>query len=72
VGLVGSFVSLYYYLLVLKAIFVDEPAIAVSEPSTLAGSSFLQRGTVAVLAAAVIFLGVIPNGLASRILVAIP
>src|SRR5439155_1247862 len=27
-GLVGSFVSLYYYLLVLKAIFVDEPSIA--------------------------------------------
>src|SRR5205809_3560835 len=31
-ALVGSFVSLYYYLLVLKAIFVDAPSLAAAEP----------------------------------------
>src|SRR5215470_12142458 len=31
-GLVGSFVSLYYYLLVLKAIFVDARSIGIVEP----------------------------------------
>jgi hypothetical protein len=35
-------------------------------------SDFLQRTTVAALAAAVVFLGVMPNVLASRILAAIP
>jgi hypothetical protein len=35
-------------------------------------SDFLQRATVAVLAAAVVFLGVMPNVLTSRILAAIP
>lgn len=70
-GLIGSFVSLYYYLLVLKAIFVDAPTV-VLEPTEETGSKFLNRATVAVLAAAVIFLGVMPNGLASRILAAIP
>src|SRR5881398_4042650 len=30
-GLIGSFVSLYYYLLVLKAIFVDEPSVAAAQ-----------------------------------------
>jgi len=35
-------------------------------------SDFLQRATVAVLAAAVVSLGVMPNVLTSRILAAIP
>jgi len=35
-------------------------------------SDSLQRATVTVLAAAVVFLGVMPNILASRILAAIP
>jgi hypothetical protein len=35
-------------------------------------SDFLQQTTVAVLAAAVLFLGLMPNVLASRILAAIP
>jgi NADH-quinone oxidoreductase subunit N len=70
-GLVGSFVSLYYYLLVLKAIFVDAPSLAV-EPIGRMRPDFLQQATVAVLAAAVVLLGVMPNVLASRILAAIP
>jgi NADH-quinone oxidoreductase subunit N len=71
-GLVGSFVSLYYYLLVLKAIFVDASLLAAVAPMEHIRSDFLQRATVAVLAAAVLFLGVMPNVLASRILAAIP
>jgi NADH-quinone oxidoreductase subunit N len=71
-GLVGSFVSLYYYLLVLKAIFVDASSLAAAAPMEHMRSDFLQQTTVAVLAAAVLFLGVIPNVLASRILAAIP
>jgi NADH-quinone oxidoreductase subunit N len=71
-GLVGSFVSLYYYLLVLKAIFVDASSLAAAASMEHMRSDFLQQTTVAVLAAAVLFLGVMPNVLASRILAAIP
>jgi len=71
-GLVGSFVSLYYYLLVLKAIFVDARSLVAAPPGDHIPSDFLQRATVAVLAAAVLFLGVLPNVLAARILAAIP
>ena len=70
-GLVGSFVSLYYYLLVLKAIFVDAPSLG-AEPMDRIPSDFLQRATVTLLAAPVVLLGVMPNVLASRILAAIP
>ena len=71
-GLIGSFVSLYYYLLVLKAIFVDAPSLATAQPMDRISSDFLQRATVAVLAAAVVSLGLMPNVLASHILGAIP
>ena len=71
-GLGGSFVSLYYYLLVLRAIFVDALSLEAVEPIEHMRSDFLQRATVAVLAAAVVFLGVIPNVLTSRILASIP
>jgi len=71
-ALVGSFVSLYYYLLVLKAIFVDTPSLAVAEPMERMRFDSLQGATVTLLAAAVVLLGVMPNILASRILAAIP
>src|SRR5262249_26298862 len=67
-GLVGSFVSLYYYLLVLKAIFVDESSISAARSLDRMPPNFLQQATVVVLAAAVVLLGVMPNVLASRIL----
>jgi NADH-quinone oxidoreductase subunit N len=70
-GLVGSFVSLYYYLLVLKAIFVDAPSLAAQAMDRIP-TDFLQRATVTLLAAPVVLLGVMPNVLASRILAAIP
>lgn len=69
-GLVGSFVSLYYYLLVLKAIFVEEPSMALLHDRT--SSDIVQKGTVGALAAAVVLLGVMPNILASQIFAAIP
>src|SRR6516164_7479166 len=71
-GLVGSFVSLYYYLLVLKAIFVDASSLGVAEPMEHMRSASLQGATVTLLAAAVVLLGLMPNVLASRILAAIP
>jgi NADH-quinone oxidoreductase subunit N len=65
-GLVGSLVSLYYYLLVLKTIFVDG-----QELTKRARADFLPRAMVSVLAAAVVLLGVMPNILASRIVAAV-
>src|SRR5213592_4521905 len=52
-ALVGSFVSLYYYLLVLKAIFVDAPSLAAQSMDRMP-SDFLQRATVTLLAAPVV------------------
>ena len=73
-GLVGSFVSLYYYLLVLKAIFVDETSTAAAPSLDRIGifSDIVQQATVSLLAAAVVLLGVMPNVLASQILAATP
>ena len=52
-ALFGSFVSLYYYLIVLKAIFVDQPSLRSFIDRSLVTRS-LQRITVSVLAAAII------------------
>ncbi|MFL6529849.1 MAG: NADH-quinone oxidoreductase subunit N [Chthoniobacterales bacterium] len=65
-ALFGSLVSLYYYLLVLKAVFSDE-----SSATRSIESDWLQRGTITVLALAVLVLGVIPQPLVSRILAAL-
>ena len=70
-ALFGSFVSLYYYLIVLKAIFVDELSPA-SPLSSDHQSDVVQRVTVAALAAAILLLGVMPDLLAARILAAVP
>jgi NADH-quinone oxidoreductase subunit N len=72
IALLGSFISLYYYLLVLKAIFVDEPALPPARPFDSISSNFVQRTAVALLAAAVLLLGVTPDLLAARILAAVP
>src|SRR5467141_2959894 len=55
IALFGSFVSLYYYLIVLKVIFVDQPSSSTSQPlnfSTPGG--FVKLVTIIVLAAAVL------------------
>ncbi|HEY5991548.1 MAG TPA: NADH-quinone oxidoreductase subunit N [Candidatus Udaeobacter sp.] len=71
-ALLGSFISLYYYLLVLKAIFVNEPSLPAPQPFDRLTPDLVQRAAVAVLAAAVLFLGVMPDVLAARILAALP
>jgi NADH-quinone oxidoreductase subunit N len=74
IALLGSFVSLYYYLIVLRAIFVDQPAGSGSrpEPHLPVGLGRVQlwmnSAIVALLAAAVLFLGLLPQTLAARII----
>jgi NADH-quinone oxidoreductase subunit N len=69
-ALFGSFVSLYYYLSVLKVIFVDRPSETRSlSPVTL---HFVARATIAVLAASVVLLGVLPQPLAALISKSVP
>jgi len=72
VALLGSFISLYYYLMVLKAIFVDEPALPVARHVDRMPSDLIPRTAVAVLAATVLLLGMIPEILATPILAAVP
>ena len=67
-ALFGSLISLYYYLIVLKVIFVDE-ASANGSPINL---DFLQRVSLSVLGAIVLFVGVMPAPLVSRILASLP
>jgi NADH-quinone oxidoreductase subunit N len=72
IALFGSFISLYYYLIVLKVIFVDKNAQPGADRSSLMTEHFLQKFVVSVLAAIVLFLGVMPDTLAARILAALP
>ena len=72
-ALFGSFISLYYYLIVLKMIFVDEKPQP--EPSPARGSlggDFLQRITLTVLAGVVVFFGIMPTTLIARIIASLP
>ena len=72
-ALLGSFISLYYYLIVLKMIFVDEEPQP--EPSPARGSlggDFLQRITLTVLAGVVVFFGIMPTTLVARIIASLP
>lgn len=66
-ALLGSLVSLYYYLVVLRAVLVDEGRP--DAPPITPGS--LQRIALTVVAAAVIILGTLPAGLVGRILAAL-
>lgn len=71
-ALFGSLISLYYYLIVLKAIFLDEsPAGEKAGPQT-ASLDWGPRIAVALLAALVIFLGLSPATLVSRIIASLP
>jgi NADH-quinone oxidoreductase subunit N len=73
-ALLGSFISLYYYLTVLKAIFVDEPEAGTLEPESLSliNLDFLQRISLVLLAGAVLVLGLVPEILVTRITVSLP
>ena len=74
-ALLGSFISLYYYLIVLKVIFVDEKSQPATSPALSRlgeGGDFLQRVTLAVLAGVVVFFGIMPTALVSRIIASLP
>ncbi len=69
VALFGSFVSLYYYLIVLKVIFVDKKPESATAGN---GPDFFSRITVTLLAAVVLFLGIMPQTLAAKIIASLP
>ena len=69
VALFGSFVSLYYYLIVLKVIFVDKKPESATAGN---GPDFFSRITVTLLAAVVLVLGIMPQTLAAKIIASLP
>jgi NADH-quinone oxidoreductase subunit N len=69
IALFGSFVSLYYYLIVLKFVFVERTP---ESHSALAPPRIVTNATIAVLAAAVLFFGLLPQTLAARIIGTLP
>jgi NADH-quinone oxidoreductase subunit N len=78
-ALFGSFVSLYYYLIVLRMVFVDRDqsdhrpaAPKASEGGSPITDHILPKLTIFVLAALVLLLGVLPQALAARILACFP
>ena len=72
VALFGSFVSLYYYLIVLKFVFVDKVAEASADHRSQVTDHSFQSAVIAILAAAVLFLGIMPQTLAARIIASLP
>jgi NADH-quinone oxidoreductase subunit N len=72
-ALFGSLISLYYYLIVLKGIFIDQASSSTAQPPKRSTSSdFLQTLTILVLAAAVLLLGIAPSALLARIIASLP
>ena len=69
-ALFGSLISLYYYLIVLKVIFQTQGAERAWQSSPVENG--LARLTIAFAAAAVLFLGIAPQFLVTRILAALP
>jgi NADH-quinone oxidoreductase subunit N len=70
-ALFGSLISLYYYLMVLKVIFLDESSSAIRQGTRYdfeRRADFLPSLTVVVLAGAVLLLGIMPERLVARIL----
>jgi NADH-quinone oxidoreductase subunit N len=73
-ALFGSLISLYYYLIVLKIIFL-EPAAREIEwglSTVTYQSSLLEKVSLSVLGAVVLFLGVMPGALVAQIVASIP
>jgi NADH-quinone oxidoreductase subunit N len=67
-ALFGSLISLYYYLIILKVIFMDEPAIKISTIKV----ELSQQTSLAVLATVVLILGIMPGMLVAQIAVSLP
>ena len=66
-ALLGSLVSLYYYLTILKAIFVEEAA---ADAAPIVPES-AHRIALTVLAAAIVISGILPTNLVARIVAAL-
>jgi NADH-quinone oxidoreductase subunit N len=72
-ALFGCLISLYYYLIILKVIFVDESSSSTAQSLTSSRSGdFLQRLSLSALAVFVLFLGIVPGPLVARILASLP
>lgn len=71
VALFGSLISLYYYLTILKVIFLPGPGAGAAPQLSLGRAGALQASVLAVLAATVLLLGAAPGVLLSRILAAL-
>jgi NADH-quinone oxidoreductase subunit N len=67
-ALIGSLISFYYYLMVLKVIFVD----ASPSPGPAARLDLFHRATIGLLALLVLFLGLFPGGLVWKISSSLP
>src|SRR5947207_4782128 len=67
-ALFGSLISLYYYLIVLKVIFVDETAAQTSVVKV----DLLSRLSLTLLALLILLLGITPETLAARIIASLP
>lgn len=67
-ALFGSLISLYYYLIVLKVIFVDETGAQTSVVKV----DLLSRLSLTLLALLVLVLGITPETLAARIIASLP
>jgi NADH-quinone oxidoreductase subunit N len=67
-ALFGSLISFYYYLIVLKVIFVDKD----SSNRPRLKLDLLQTSSIAVLAGIVLFLGMFPGGLVWKITSSLP
>lgn len=70
IALFGSLVSLYYYLTILKVIFLPA-AIPAAAPTASLAAGRLRNVLVAGLAAIILFLGIAPAALLSRIVAAL-
>ena len=70
-ALFGSLISLYYYLIILKAIFLQESAKPV-DLSRSPSAWNLEKIPIAGLAAIVLLLGIFPSPLVARIIAALP
>jgi len=67
-ALFGSLISLYYYLIVLKVIFVDEAATQTSPVKV----DLLSRISLSALALLVLLLGIAPEAVVTRIIASLP
>lgn len=71
-ALFGSFISLYYYLIPLKVMFVDRASDSDSRHLLPVTGHFVANATIALLAAVILLLGLMPQTLAARIIAAMP